>query len=769
MAILESCLERARAGQGQFVTVAGDAGVGKSRLLHELGRRMAGDGITVLQGQCQGSGSNTPHLPFLEMLRRLLNLPEEVRSPHLPETAAANIRAIDAALETYLPFYLHLLSMQSEEHALPGHLQGEELQRAIRLALAALFTLSAEKQPTAIFLEDWQWVDESSHAALRYLVGVMAQNALLVIVNYRSDGGPDWDHHSHHTHLTLRSFDPGECEHIVRGALGAERLPEGLAVMIHERTGGNPFFIEEICLALLEQGAIEMRETREAVLTEALDSLVLPHTVQAVIRSRLDRLDEASREVVRLAAVIGRQFSSGILERLHPDPGRLESCLERLKSLELIQQVRLLPEAEFRFKHLLTQEVAYGTLRLQRRKELHRRAAEAIEARYADRPEEFAEGLGNHYRRGEVWDKAARHYLSAAEQAKAHYAYRNALGLCRQALEAAEKGEGLEAERADALVLLGDLRSLLGELEPANKQYEEALALTSDPARRRFIANKAHHPHTAVRDGARIVYYIHGSGKETLLFVNPIIYGLAIFQPILERLCQEFRIITVDLRGTGASDPIPPGFPLTGHVEDVRAVIEASGAAPVIGVGLSRGGMLLIRLTAAYPALLKKLVTIGAYLGSYDVEALRAVGLPAVSYGPEFPKAQEREDVERMLSIFIPTFFSESEPGTEPLVEQWKQALLGGSRDAFLNFFENDPTRFVAPLVEQVRVPTLVLHGTEDRLVPIEHSCYQAEHIPGALFYPFERCGHMPNMTAPAEFCGVLRQFVRAGTVPGSG
>jgi pimeloyl-ACP methyl ester carboxylesterase len=122
-----------------------------------------------------------------------------------------------------------------------------------------------------------------------------------------------------------------------------------------------------------------------------------------------------------------------------------------------------------------------------------------------------------------------------------------------------------------------------------------------------------------------------------------------------------------------------------------------------------------------------------------------------------------------MLSIFIPTFFSESEPGTEPLVEQWKQALLGGSRDAFLNFFENDPTRFVAPLVEQVRVPTLVIHGTEDRLIPIEHSCYQAEHIPGALFYPFERCGHMPNMTAPAEFCGVLRQFVRAGTVPGSG
>ena len=117
----------------------------------------------------------------------------------------------------------------------------------------------------------------------------------------------------------------------------------------------------------------------------------------------------------------------------------------------------------------------------------------------------------------------------------------------------------------------------MGELETANRSYDAAIALTADAAGRHRIESRRHRPGVVRRDGAQIAYYLHGSGDETLLFVNPVVYGLEVFQPIVERLCQEFRIITIDPRGTGASDPLQRPYGLGQHIEDVRAVIERTG------------------------------------------------------------------------------------------------------------------------------------------------------------------------------------------------
>ncbi|MCZ6532747.1 MAG: AAA family ATPase, partial [SAR324 cluster bacterium] len=555
MAALEAGLQKALAGQGQLVTISGEAGLGKSRLLHEFRGRLRREQVTLLEGRCQAQGSSTPYLPLLETLRGGLNLEGQAEPPEQLRVAQATIRGIDRALEPNLPIYLHLLNIPSAAHPLPETLHGEELRRAIQLALSALITMSAARQPVVVLLEDWHWADEASDAALKYLVGVMASTPLLLVVNHRPEYSGDWGRPSHLTPLTLHPLEPGESEQIVKSVFDADVLPAGLAERIHERTAGNPYFIEEICRALLEQGTVQVREVRQAVLTESLEELALPESVHAVLRSRLDRLEESLREVLCLAAVVGREFSGRVLERLHPDGLLLAGCLEQLKALELIQQVRLLPDAGYVFKQAAIQEVAYETLLLKRRRALHLSAAEAIEELYGARLSEFSQALGRHYRHGESWAKAARYYLAATQSAKAHYAYQDALGLCRRALDASEKEEGLAAERGDVLVLLGDLRSLLGELEPAIERYEEALALTEDTERRRWIENLLHRPQSTKRDGARLVYYEHGTGKETLIFVNPIVYGLAVFQPLLERLCQEFRVITVDLRGTGASDP----------------------------------------------------------------------------------------------------------------------------------------------------------------------------------------------------------------------
>jgi tetratricopeptide (TPR) repeat protein len=189
---------------------------------------------------------------------------------------------------------------------------------------------------------------------------------------------------------------------------------------------------------------------------------------------------------------------------------------------------------------------------------LHRRVGEAMEARYGDRLGDFSESLGSHFERGGVWPKAARHYLDAALKAKDRYAYQSAVRLGQHALDAAERGEPAVEERVRSLVLLGDLWSLLGDLDQANHHYERALDAAASTGARRAIANRLHRPHSVVRYGAKIAFYEHGGGSQTILMVNPMVYGLAMFQPVLEQLGQEFRIITLDPRGTGASCPSLP-------------------------------------------------------------------------------------------------------------------------------------------------------------------------------------------------------------------
>src|SRR5207253_3249911 len=125
--------------------------------------------------------------------------------------------------------------------------------------------------------------------------------------------------------------------------------------------------------------------------------------------------------------------------------------------------------------------------------------------------------------------------------------------------------------------------------EQANESYDRALAACTDPAERRHIANKRHELRSVLRGGGKLVFYEHGSGDETLVLVHTLLYGLASFQPIVEQLCQEFRIITMDLRGTGRSDPLPERYTRIDQTEDVRAVIESAAAQPVVGIGTSAG------------------------------------------------------------------------------------------------------------------------------------------------------------------------------------
>ncbi|NNF27842.1 MAG: tetratricopeptide repeat protein [Gemmatimonadetes bacterium] len=331
---------------------------------------------------------------------------------------------------------------------------GDQLRLAIVESIAAILTVASTSRPCTLLLEDWHWADEASMAALLQLCELIPSFPIMVVVTHRPGYGVTWPSMPHHRHLPLAPLDGGHTRDIVVSALRAEEVDEELAGRIQDRAQGNPFFVEEMCAALLEQGAIEVHEGRARLTAEA-DDLTLPDSVQAVIRTRLDRMTPATREVLSAASVVGREFTRELVDRALGGAPDLEGALHRLRTGGLIQQTRLVPTATYRFKHALIQEVTYETLLGQQRRVLHRRVGEAMEdlvpSNEEDRP---FERLSDHFFRAEVWDKSVDYALGAGRRA-------SRLSQIPEALRALEVAEAALAHIPEHLTLQRQLDVLL--------------------------------------------------------------------------------------------------------------------------------------------------------------------------------------------------------------------------------------------------------------------------------------------------------------------
>jgi serine/threonine protein kinase/tetratricopeptide (TPR) repeat protein/class 3 adenylate cyclase len=465
LAALRAQVELARRGEGRLVLIVGEAGSGKSRMLHELRAHVAASEHRVLQGRCRSSGGMTSYLPFVEAVHGALGVKEAEADKPAVAAVVARIRAIDGSLEPLIPLYLHLLSMPSDLFPLPRHLRGEHLQAAMLDALAAIFTCCAQRSPILLLLEDWHWADDASKQALRRLTEVVAGSPLLIAVTTRPEPGtlvdaPDPDHAAR---INLGPLEFTASLAIIKAVLAVQRVPEDLARRLHERTGGNPFFLEEMCQALRE-GGIVAAHGAEAVLSGAAGALQLPDTVQAVIRSRLDRLNPDGREVLRVASVIGREFTQRILcdamgaaEVMH--------AIERLKTAGIIQQTRIVPDPVYRFKHVLTQEVTYESLLEHQRKALHLTVGRAIERSHPGSLDEPLELLAYHFSRAEAWQEAIEYGGRAADRATELSQLADALGMLEQVQSWLARLPDADAQRdrvADVLLRQERLCETLG-------------------------------------------------------------------------------------------------------------------------------------------------------------------------------------------------------------------------------------------------------------------------------------------------------------------
>src|SRR4029434_1939984 len=488
LATLRMRFSEVKAGRGQVVGIAGEAGIGKSRLVLEFRRALAqaSENMTWLEGHCISFGQASPFLPLIEQLRENFQIDELDGEPEIIAKVEQGMRRM-GELEAYIPAIRYLLSVDPGDAALTA-LEGPVRRRQLFTAIRALSVRGARLRPLVLVVEDLHWIDTSSEEFLNTMLDAVAGVPLLLLVTYRLGYTPPLGSRSFYTTLTLQSFSEAETLAMAGHVLGTAQFPAELQTALMEKAEGVPLFIEEVTKTLLDLGVLQ-REDGTYRLVKRLGEVHVPDTIQGIIMARLDRLGDDGKRLVQLASVIGRQFLVRLLARVAGLSERLDGLLRELQALEILYEQGLVPDPAYIFKHAVIQDVAYQSLLLQRRKALHRAVGEAIEALYPDRLEEHYAELAHHFSQGERWDKALVYCRQAGEKAMAQSAHREAVGYFEQALSALshlpeqrdtrEQAIDLRLALRSALVPSGDYGRILVCLREA-----EALATALDDSRR---------------------------------------------------------------------------------------------------------------------------------------------------------------------------------------------------------------------------------------------------------------------------------------------
>ncbi|OGG43891.1 MAG: hypothetical protein A3F84_04610 [Candidatus Handelsmanbacteria bacterium RIFCSPLOWO2_12_FULL_64_10] len=476
LGVLEACFERVKAGQVQVAFVFGEPGIGKSRLLLEF-RRRVGEEAAWLEGHCMSFGQSIAFHPLIDLIRRRFRVEEGDTEGTIVRKIEDEVLPLGEDLRPALPYMRYLLSVDPGDASVAG-MDPQQRRGEIFDALRRFILRAAQAQPQVLVFEDLHWMDRATEEFLAFLVDSLPANRVLLVVTYRTGYAHPFEERTYHTRLALTALSAEESAQMAQAMLAAEGLPEDLKALIVRKAEGNPFFVEEVVKSLQEVGAIQRAGDRYE-LVRRLDEIFVPDTIQGVIMARIDRLEEAPKKTLQLASVIGREFTRRLLDRIADTQGPTEDLLRELKAIELIYEKDLFPELAYMFKHALTHDVAYNSLLVQRRKELHHVIGRAIEELYADRLAEQYEMLAYHFSKAEAWDKALDYLLKGAEKAARSFANREAVSLYDQALEVAgHLGDAIHVQTLMAIHRAkADLYLVLSDFERARAEGERFLML----------------------------------------------------------------------------------------------------------------------------------------------------------------------------------------------------------------------------------------------------------------------------------------------------
>ena len=454
---LREFLRDIETGTGHAVALVGDAGIGKSRLLYEFRESLAEGRIRYFSGRCVPHGSAVPYLPLLEILRQACGIHETDALALVEERVSETLHAVRMDPTQSAPYLLHALGMAGGSESLATSMPETIKVRTFEVFRELLFRLG-RRHPVVLAVEDLHWIDKTSEDFLATLVENLAGVPVLVLATYRRGYHPAWLEASYATQLVLRPLSAEDGAAIVASVLGTSAA-DHLSRVILDRADGNPFFLEELAWAAANAG-------------DDAEAGAIPPTLHEALLTRIGRLPEELRRLLQTASVLGRDASVELLQAVWDGAEPVSAQLRELQRREFVHVRSGFDKPAYAFKHALTQDVAYESMAIERRRAMHARSVKALEDLYGDRLGEHVEELAHHAVRGEILDKAVLYLRQAGQKAAGRSALEDARVWFEQALKLVDTLPETPAWLEQAFEIRLELRPVLNQLGEARRTLE---------------------------------------------------------------------------------------------------------------------------------------------------------------------------------------------------------------------------------------------------------------------------------------------------------
>lgn len=482
--LAEIALDKSAQGVGQILAVSGEAGVGKSRLKHEVRNSAKDRGFEWFETKCQILQRDSAYYVVKMMVDEIFH---QISAPQ----AKIEYRPLDVLEKLALdPVSKHLIKTEilnipdaSREHQA---LSAEQKKKALFLGLKKLFYKLAADRPVVMYFEDLHWIDSLSKEFIHYLMDSLRTQKFLLYMGFRPEFQHDWYQLKNFNTISLEPLSAEDSVGLVKELLEIEKVPHVLAELIRKRSDGNPLYIEEILKSLVDAGAL-IKENQDWRIDESvLMRAEIPNTLRGLIASRLDKLDPQDKVFLQIASVIGRNFHEAILMKSVDRPELVEQTLENWRRRELVfEQESDERGCVYVFKHAMTQEVAFESILKKKRRKIHESVAQAIEKTYEQASEaeieDQVEALSYHYSKAEISDKAVHYLKRAGDRLNNAFACADAVTKYSLAIQIQEEERKADTNYEKVLVSLYDAITqplfLLHDFDQAEKYQRKTLRL----------------------------------------------------------------------------------------------------------------------------------------------------------------------------------------------------------------------------------------------------------------------------------------------------
>ncbi|MGB3340439.1 MAG: adenylate/guanylate cyclase domain-containing protein, partial [bacterium] len=479
-------------GKSSVFVIKGEIGVGKSRLLYEFKKylTMSAPEIALIDSRGVSYESSIPLKSFADSLRHFLSAGETLSLDVSEKPINDKLKSLlGDETDDIAPYLLKMMNMTLNKDQVDKvlHLDSHSLQLQVFLAVATLFEKITEEKPLILIIDDIQWVDSTTVELINFLLPMVKKNRFSLYLSYRIGNISNiqallntinTEYKKYAIEVDIKNLNPEHSSQLIDN-LASQEIPESLRKFIVSKSGGNPFFIEEIVRRLIESGKLDDKEILTA------ESIQIPGSIDAAVTSRIDNLNKEAKYLLKIASIIGRSFPQELLEEIVREKESFQH-IDELEAAEFLVKINKDKKMFYAFRHALFQEVAYNSLLKSERTIYHKVIAETIEEKFKDEIDGYFGALAHHYYICKVYDKALQYSLKAGDEAAELYANEEALSYYNKALSVSED----KPQRALILEKIGNIEIMIGRVEDSLKHYREAKTLAKDKSQEAHSISK---------------------------------------------------------------------------------------------------------------------------------------------------------------------------------------------------------------------------------------------------------------------------------------